>query len=331
MKLIDRYVSEVGKRLPAKTRADIENELRSTLEDMLEDRAAQAGQPADEALAADLLKEYGAPDKVAATYQPAQYLIGPRLYPFFMMVLKIVVSVLTGVAVFGFAIRFGSGPATTAAFISQIGKSLLEYFGGLMSAFGNIVIVFAILQRVLPESEFEDEKNEWNPSDLMKEPEPDDIKAWEPIFTIAFTVAGLVIFNFYPNLLGFSFYTDNIWVFIPAFSDAFFRMLPFINLAWILQIGLQLLLLRQGRWTTASRWFSLVIQLLGVGIAASLLTGPSIIAFNASALVNSPMTPETVALLGTIFEQIGRWALIIAVVAGGADAVKTLVRIFKKK
>ncbi len=330
MKLIDRYVNEIGKRLPAKTRADIENELRSTLEDMLEDRATQAGRPADEALAADLLKEYGAPDKVAATYQPAQYLIGPRLYPFFMMVLKIVVSVLTGVAIFGFGIRFGTGALTTQAFIAQLGKSLLEYFGGLMSAFGNIVIVFAILQRVLPESEFEDEKNEWNPADLMKEPEPDDVTPWEPIFTIAFTVAGLVIFNFYPNLLGFSFNKGDVWVFIPALSEAFFRMLPFINLAWILQIALQLVLLRQGRWTPASRWFSLGIELLGVGIAVALLMGPPIIAFDITALADSPLQPDTVTLLGTIFQQIGRWALIIAIVVGGADAVKTLVRIFKK-
>ena len=40
MKLIDRYVAEVGRRLPlVRGREDIEKELRSTLEDMLEDRA----------------------------------------------------------------------------------------------------------------------------------------------------------------------------------------------------------------------------------------------------------------------------------------------------
>ena len=36
MKLLDRYVTEVGKYLPRKQRADIEQEIRSTLEDMLE-------------------------------------------------------------------------------------------------------------------------------------------------------------------------------------------------------------------------------------------------------------------------------------------------------
>ena len=51
MNLIDRYVTEVGKHLPRKNRLDIETELRSTLEDMLEDRSQQTGRPADEALA----------------------------------------------------------------------------------------------------------------------------------------------------------------------------------------------------------------------------------------------------------------------------------------
>ena len=48
MNLIDKYVAEVGKHLPLlKGREDIEKELKSTLEDMLEDRAGQAGRPRD--------------------------------------------------------------------------------------------------------------------------------------------------------------------------------------------------------------------------------------------------------------------------------------------
>ena len=35
MKLIDRYIAEVGRHLPRKQRADIEAEIRSTLEDIL--------------------------------------------------------------------------------------------------------------------------------------------------------------------------------------------------------------------------------------------------------------------------------------------------------
>ena len=94
MNLIDRYVTEVGKHLPlVKGRKDIEKELRSTLEDMLEDRAQKAGRASDETMEIELLKEYGSPQKVATTYNPQPYLIGPRMYPIFLMVLKIVTTV----------------------------------------------------------------------------------------------------------------------------------------------------------------------------------------------------------------------------------------------
>ena len=51
MNLIDRYVTEVGKNLQLlKGREDIEKELKSTLEDMLEDRVKQTGRLRDEAI-----------------------------------------------------------------------------------------------------------------------------------------------------------------------------------------------------------------------------------------------------------------------------------------
>jgi hypothetical protein len=36
MELVDRYVHEVGRHLPRRSRNDIETELRSTIEDTLE-------------------------------------------------------------------------------------------------------------------------------------------------------------------------------------------------------------------------------------------------------------------------------------------------------
>ncbi|MBK8783002.1 MAG: hypothetical protein IPO22_14615 [Anaerolineales bacterium] len=52
------------------------------MEDMIEDRASTTGQLRDEAMEIELMKEYGSPQQVAATYNPHPYLIGPRLFPF---------------------------------------------------------------------------------------------------------------------------------------------------------------------------------------------------------------------------------------------------------
>jgi hypothetical protein len=51
MDLIDRYVVEVARHLPAKNAEDVARELHSLLSDALEARAAHTGQPKDEALA----------------------------------------------------------------------------------------------------------------------------------------------------------------------------------------------------------------------------------------------------------------------------------------
>src|SRR5512145_2155464 len=100
MNLIDRYIAEVGKHLPRKQRADIQAEIRSTLEDMLEERKPAEGS-VDDAMTIALLKEYGSPREVAESYVGPRYLIGPRVYPTFELVTKIVVAVLVAVALAG--------------------------------------------------------------------------------------------------------------------------------------------------------------------------------------------------------------------------------------
>ncbi len=331
MQLIDRYVSEIGKRLPRKTRADIETEIRSTLEDMLEERAEKAGRPVDDELVRDLLKEYGAPDKVAATYLPEQYLIGPKLFPIFWLVLKIVGAVLTVLAIVGFGIRFGTGELTAQAFGSQLGKSAVEYLGGIIAAFGNLVLVFAILERALPKSEYESELTEgWDPAELTKEPEPDDVRLWEPIVVIAFTLLGLLIFNLYPQLIGVGFLQDGQWVFTPALSPAFFRLLPWLNLTWILGIGLQVILLRQGRWTPLTRWFDIGLKIAGVVIAYLLLTGPSILTLTADDLTKVSIDSFTAVTLANLLNQIVTLALAIAVIVGGIEVIKEVYKLLFK-
>src|SRR5512143_2187400 len=183
MELIDRYVAQVGRQLPEKMRADIESEIRSTLEDMVEDRSRKAGRPADEALVSEVLKEYGSPDKVAASYLPPRYLIGPRLFPQFELVLRIVLAVLVGVGLFRLGMAVLQEPRTTQAFIELAGKSLLEILGSVLSAFGNVVLVFAILDRVLKNKEMAAET--WDPRTLEPVSEPERIKVGELIAEVA--------------------------------------------------------------------------------------------------------------------------------------------------
>ena len=330
MELIDLYVAEVAETPAAEgPRAISRLSCARHCEDMLDDRSRKAGRPVDEAMTLELLKEYGPPDKVAATYDPHPYLIGPRLYPFFIMVLKIVLRVLSVVLLVTLGIRLGSQPMAGMEMARAIGEGVLGILGAALQAFGNLVLVFAILERVAPASDFhvDHDKREWDPASLRKTAEPETIQPGTTIATIVFTVAALVIFNGYPELLGLHFFQDGRWINIPVLTDAFLRWMPFINVLWALQLALNLVLFRQGRWQPATRWTSLALDAAGIVIAYMLLAGPPIVRLSAAALeATGGLDAATAAMLGTLFQQAARIVLVVVVIAKGVQMVKDIVR-----
>ena len=289
MNLIDKYIAEVGKHLPRRNRADIEAEIRSTLEDMLEERK-QAKGTLDDAAIIELLKEYGAPRKVAESYVGPRYLIGPRIYPFFEMVTRIVLTVVLVVGLAGLGISLSKSGLTGPEFLKTIGSSVLSLLGGLITAFGNIVLVFVILERVLPNPDFEKEWEDWDPKELAKEPDPDRISLGEQIATIFFMVLFLAILNLYPNLIGFGFFSEGHWTFItPVLTEAFFRYLPWINILIVLQMGFHLYLLRHGSWNVTSRVANIVLELAQIALAVVMLQGPALIAMTPAQFAGTPL------------------------------------------
>jgi len=335
MKLIDRYVTEVGRRLPlVKGRKDIENELRSTLEDMLEDHSQKSGKPADEAMEVELLKEYGAPQKVAETYNPTPYLIGPRLFPKFLIILKIVIAAVA----LGLTIATGiqimtQSPMTVVELLKVIGGGLLNIVSASIGAFGNIALVFALIERFAPASEFKmEEEKEWDPSSLMKEPEPQDVKIWEPILGIVFTFIALSIINFNQQLIGIYYLEGNEWKVLPLLTEAFFRWLPLMNIAWIAEIILNGMLLRTGRWDTPTRLVSIAIKVFQIVIIALLFTGPSILAITPESLKAGGIPDAEVArTLSELAQQGIRVVLGLAIFGTVVEIIKSVYKLILQK
>lgn len=335
MNLINRYVAEVGKHLLlVKGRKDIEKELRSTLEDMLEERAQKAGKPADEAMQMELLKEYGAPGKVAETYNPNPYLIGPRIFPFFMFVLKVVLAAVALGLSIATGIQIASqAPMSAGELLLAAGKGILNIVSAWIAAFGNIALVFALIERYAPAAEFKmDEDQEWHPASLKKEPEPDDVRIWEPILAIVFTFIALSIFNFNPQLIGIYYLDGNEWRALPLLSEAFFRWLPLLNIVWVAEIILNGMLLRSGKWTTATRLFSVGMKLVQIFIIVMLLMGPSILAFTPESLIESGITdPEAAQTLNGLAHQAIKVVLGLAIFGTVVEIVKSLYKMVVRK
>ena len=329
MNLIDRYIAEVGKHLPRKQRADIEAEIRSTLEDMLEERN-QADGSVSEAQIIELLKEYGAPREVAESYTGPRYLIGPRVFPIFELVTRIVLIVLFAIALAGLGLGLARSSLAGPEFLTTVGESALDLLGGLITVFGNLVLVFAILERVLPAKEFEEEE-EWDPAELASEPDPDRVKFGEQIFEMFFLVLFLIIFNLYPSAIGVGFFNENDWVFIsPILTDAFFSYLPWINVLILLQFGFNIFLLRSGWWNNGLRVANLVLELAGIALAVAMLRGPDLAALSPTQLAGTPLEDSA-----GIFIALAKWVptlvLTIVIIVSSIEVAQMVNRIIKSK
>lgn len=320
MNLIDRYVTEVGKHLPRKNRLDIEAELRSTLEDMLEDRSQQTGRPADEALAEELLQEYGAPRKVAATYQTHPYLIGPRMFHIYTLVLRIVLFAVTLGLSIATIVSLASSNLTSPELLQTLGEFVASLVGALVAAFGNVTLVFAILERVMPDTVLEGEEK-WTPAELTKAPDPSRVKTGDMIASIIFTVAALMIFNLYPQMVGIWNNMNGVWTQIAGLSDTFFRYLPWINLSGALTIALDVWLLQQGIWSALTRWIHIGLQIVGIAIAAAMLSGPSLLT-----IYSTSIDAEAGIALTKMFGAMVPVVLIIVIVVSVIEIVKDAMR-----
>jgi hypothetical protein len=344
MNLIDTYISEVGRQLPGKTRADIETELRSILQDMLEERAKNTGKPVDDELTLQILQEYGSPEHVAASYRGERYLVGPKLYPSYIKVLQIVLPIVGVLSLVGLGLSLIPmdaiiGPGVDATikagitdFLEVIGEAISGFFGSMISALGVITLIFALLERFATDLKTDAEK--WEAKSLLKISPPDKIKPVEMIVEIFFCGLGILVFNFFPEVLGYTPSLNNLSeagyevIFIPLFSEAFFRYVPYLTVIWVLTILLNCVLFSRGRWETWSRWLFLAINAASIGITLTMLLGPSLGTLQT-------FVPEIFFADPNIFKSSLnlsiRLALVVSIVVESVEFIQTLVTLLKRR
>jgi hypothetical protein len=336
-KLFDRYVHEVGRRLPKKQRADVEAELHSLLMDTLQDRTDEGtDQDALEATQVAILEEFGPPAKVAAGYAPPhRYLIGPRVFDLYLLVASVVVGSLSLVFLVILPILAMLGePEPLSALGSYLVGMIDDYLGALLAGLGSVTLTFAILERVLPDSALDKEDEEtWDPRTLpeIEDTERTRIQIGGLIVETVLTVIGLILFNFFPQWIGIGFVAsiDDAparWYAIPLLTQDFFTIyLPLINVSWILQIILNVVLLRQGRWQLVTRLVDVALTAFGAFILYRMITGPAFLTFEA-------ITIESLRqLLDSFLPILIKIGLVIGFIATIGEIIQKLYRIFRDK
>lgn len=156
------YVEQVVTRLPENNRTDISRELTAMLTDMVDERLA-ADPAVDDPATADsaairaaetaTVEELGDPVRLARRYRDSPgHLIGPDLMPAFTWVLKILLPVIAILAALAGGITYALTTQTP-----QIGQLIGEVIGpvvtSLLTAFGTLVLVFAVIERAVPADE----------------------------------------------------------------------------------------------------------------------------------------------------------------------------------
>jgi hypothetical protein len=209
----------------------------------------------------------------------------------------------------------------------------LNIVSASIGAFGNIVLVFALIERFAPISDFKlDEDNEWDPTSLTKEPEPEDVKIWEQILAIVFTFIAISIFNFNPQLIGVYTFSGEKWTVVPILSEAFFRWLPLINISWVAEIILNGILLRTGRWNMPTRIFSMGIKIFQILIGYFLFIGPSILVVTSKSLPASGIIDTDAAqILGTMAEYGVRVLIGLIIFLTVVDVIKVFYKLITQR
>lgn len=333
MNMIDLYIAETGRHLPAKNRADLQQEIRSLIEDAIDDAAASQGRPRDETLVAEVLTRFGPPEKMAASYNPPPYLIGPSWYPAYFTVLKIVVAVVLVVASIGLGLGIGqsvdSGQTVLEAMLAAIGG----LFGAAVTAFGYVTVVFALLEHFQPAGALGKKDEAWDPHKMKAEPDPERVSPAEPVVEIGLITALLLALNVYPQWLGISSLINGEWLHAPALGTEFFRYLPFLNILLIAGVVRSGILLQKGHWTPGLRWFDIATSLASVILFGVMAAGPNLISFDLGDLSNLGWDAASVQTLLQATRQaiLFRSVLGIAIAANFLDMVKHLYYLYVRR
>jgi hypothetical protein len=308
MSLIDRYIAEVGRHLPEKNRTDIAAEIRTMLEDMIEERGHQA-EAADNRVVAEVLEQTGDPRLLAAKYAPpTRYLIGPAWYEGYVKVLqRVLLTALPVVTVVIFILTLTQNPLD---FIGAIGEALGSAFSVGVQILFWVTLVFVLLERSdeVPYEAPRQKDQAWTVAQLPKLYRTRQISVAETLLNIA-SILFVLIWIALPYTLGrlrgdpipVPFLHPDLWNF----------WLPLFFVIMGLTLVHEVFKLKIGNWTPALTATNVILGILSIIYIAALV------------ITQEVVNPDFLALLDQAensakLREVARWSLGIsaAVIAG---------------
>jgi hypothetical protein len=179
MSLIDRYIYAVTRHMPTAQRDDVAEELRTTIEDTLDEKGSHSKKNIE-----DTLTELGDPEILANRYLGSrQYLIGPGLFIHYKRTVKLALSLGLPIAFF----------LVLISQIVMIPESIIGLFTGTIGATIGVgiqilfwsTLVFFIMERSgVTSKDLQENGKAWSPEALPQLPPKRQIPISEVITDI---------------------------------------------------------------------------------------------------------------------------------------------------
>lgn len=238
MNLIERYLYQVEKYLPKSTRKEIINELRSLILEQLDDQSISQD---DEQQIAQVLKDFGEPMKVAASYTRHDTLIAKELVPIFNLVLKIILYSVPLALLFVSMIDYFSNHETYSVLdlLLSMAYSIPNILMAIMSGIGINFVIFAGITKAMNSEDFEElQKPEFDPKKLPQIPKSIyKISLFEALISILGSVVVLYILNYQQGVIAI-YFEDTRY---PLLNENFNQILLYINIGLLSQMFISIL------------------------------------------------------------------------------------------
>ena len=274
MNLVDRYIAEVGRHLPEKNRSDIKAEIRSMLEDMLEERGARANS-ADDKVIVETLEGLGDPKLLASKYAPPKrYLIGPGWYEVYLQTLqRVLYIVLPLFAAVTIVLTLAANPLDLA---TALGKAIGGAFEVGLQIFFWMTIVFIFLERSeeVPYKVEETGTKAWTVAQLPKTPHKRQISIGEALTDVVMELF-LLLWIVLPPIQS---WLQGELEFIPFFHPNLWNLwLPIFFVLLVLSLIHDVFKLKIGNWTPALTVTNVILCLASIVYVVALVTTQQVI------------------------------------------------------
>ena len=298
MRLVENYLTQASQLLPKDLREDVVAELRTSLEEQVLDHATANNRAPGIDDEKAVLSEFGHPMKIAGSYLPQQYLIGPSLFPVYLYALKIIVIVVL-------AINLVMALAVSGAVLDWH----ISVFGLFWHLLDTAITVAVIVTLVFAALEYSGEKlswyDNWQPDAVDHGPSvPVDR---QELFTNIITEGVLLLW--WNDVLTFSNWLELADTGI-AMSETWAVFFWPVNLVFGTFFLLHTYLAVRGNWRGQTLALECFLDIVFVGLAVSLLTSGPLVELDSTASSDlQDMIQRTVMIVVGVFIAVTVWDL----------------------